>query len=59
MEQGGAAREDVGEGVQVVFRVDFPWDGEPFACTEEVGAALFEAVEDLLGRRQRSVRVGR
>lgn len=47
VEELGAAGEDVCEAVEVVFGVDLPGDGAPFARAEEVGEALFVGVEDL------------
>lgn len=47
VEELGTAGEDVCEAVEVVFGVDLPGDGAPFARAEEVGQALFVGVEDL------------
>lgn len=47
VEELGTSGENVGKSVEVVFGLELPGDGAPFARAEVVGAALFVGVEDL------------
>lgn len=51
VEELRTAGEDVRQTVEVVFGVDLPGDGAPFAGAEEVGEALLVRVEDLSWER--------